>query len=75
VKPENDPVASLFFEGYSESVKALLNGVSNEEACQLEKDIYLRNSQRTSDPEIADLLRREAYILDFWGDSSAKIVE
>jgi len=75
VKPENDPVVSLFFEGYSESVKALLNGSSNKEAYELERDIYLRNAQRTSDPEVADLLRREAMILDFWGDPDAKIVE
>jgi len=73
-KPENDPIVSLFFEGYSESVKALLNGSSNERAYELERDIYLRNAQRASDPEIRDLLLREARILDFWGDPDAKVV-
>jgi len=75
VKPENDATLALFFEGYSESVKALLNGATNEEACELERNVYLRNSRRTTDPEIRDLLLREAAILDFWGDSNARIVE
>jgi len=74
IKPENDATVALFFEGYSESVKALLNGSSNEEAYELERDIYLRNSRRTDDPEIRDLLLREVAILDFWGDPDAKIV-
>jgi len=75
IKPENDPCLSLFFEAYSESVRVLLNGGSNREAYELERDIYLRNSKRTSDPEIRDLLLREARILDFWGPPDAKVVE
>jgi len=74
-KPENDPILRLFFLPYVRSVIGLLNGMSNKEAFELERKQYLVNAERAEDPEVRDLLIREADIMRMFGDSDAKVVE
>jgi len=72
-KPENDPILRLFFLPYVRSVIGLLNGMSNKEAFELERKQYLVNAERATDPEVRDLLIREADIMVMFGDPNAKI--
>jgi len=74
-KPENDPILRLFFLPYVRSIIALLNGATNREAFELERKQYLVNAERTKDPEVRDLLIREADIMVMFGDPNAKITE
>jgi len=74
-KPENDPILRLFFLPYVRSVIGLLNGMTNREAFELERKQYLVNAERAEDPEVRDLLIREADIMRMFGDSDAKVVE
>ena len=74
-KPENDPILRLFFLPYVRSVIALLNGATNKEAFELERKQYLVNAERAEDPEVRDLLIREADIMKMFGDPDAKVVK
>jgi len=74
-KPENDPQLRLFFLPYVRSVIGLLNGMTNKEAFELERKQYLVNAERAEDPEVRDLLIREADIMVRFGDPDAKITE
>jgi len=74
-KPENDSVLRLFFLPYVQSVIALLNGATNREAFEVEKQGYLRNAERAEDPEVRDLLIRESNVMVMFGDPDAKVVE
>jgi len=74
-KPENDPILRLFFLPYVQSVIALLNGVSNRRAFELERKQYLVNAERAEDPEVRDLLIREADIMRMFGDPDARVIE
>lgn len=73
-KPENDPVIRLFFLPFMRATIGLLNGMTNKEAHDLEHDQYLTNAERTDDPEIKDLLVREANIFEVFGDPNARLI-
>jgi len=72
-KPENDPVIRLFFLPFMRATIGLLNGMTNREAHDLEYSEYMTNAERTSDPEIRDLLIREANIFEVFGDPNARL--
>jgi len=72
-KPENDPVIRLFFLPFMRATIGLLNGITNREAHDLEYSEYMTNAERTSDPEIRDLLIREANIFKVFGDPNARL--
>jgi len=72
-KPENDPVVRLFFLPFMRATIGLLNGMTNREAHDLEYSEYMTNAERTGDPEIRDLLIREANIFEVFGDPNAKL--
>jgi len=72
-KPENDPVIRLFFLPFMRATIGLLNGMTNREAHDLEYSEYMTNAERTSDPEIRDLLIREANIFEVFGNPNARL--
>jgi hypothetical protein len=73
--PWNDPVAGLFLKTYCNGVSRLLEGGTNMEAYELEKQELIANAEKVepSDPEVASALYHDTNHLIMLGDPNARI--
>ena len=56
-------------------MKGITKRLIEQEAYELERDIYLRNAGRAEDPEIAGLTAKGGYDSGLLGDPDARIVK
>jgi len=74
-RPESDPILRFFFLPWTEHVLDFIRGKTNWESWLREWNGYVKGVPETHDPQLRDLLCREANIMRCQGDPDARLVD